>query len=80
MIADGGCNTPGDIVKAFAAADFVMIGGMLSGHDECAGDLIFEDDNPTPVSMKFYGMASETAMEKHGNLIKNEYRGSEVKQ
>ena len=48
VIADGGCNTPGDIVKAFAAADFVMIGGMLSGHDECAGDLIFEDDNPTP--------------------------------
>ena len=29
--------------------------------------------------MKFYGMASETAMEKHGNLIKNEYRGSEGK-
>ena len=56
-----------------------MIGGMLSGHDECAGDLIFEDDNPTPVGMKFYGMASETAMEKHGNLIKNEYRGSEGK-
>jgi len=80
VIADGGCNTPGDIVKAFAAgADFVMIGGMLSGHDECAGDLIFEDDNPTPVGMKFYGMASETAMEKHGNLIKNEYRGSEGK-
>ena len=42
-------------------------------------DLIFEDDNPTPVGMKFYGMASETAMEKHGNLIKNEYRGSEGK-
>ena len=44
VIADGGCNT-GDIVKAFGGADFVMIGGMLSGHDECAGDLIFEDDN-----------------------------------
>ena len=56
-----------------------MIGGMLSGgHDECAGDLIFEDDNQL-VGMKFYGMASETAMEKHGNLIKNEYRGSEGK-
>ena len=38
IIADGGCNNSGDIVKAFAAGDFVMIGGMLrSGHDECDG-------------------------------------------
>ncbi len=35
IISDGGCSTPGDIVKAFAAgADFVMLGGMLAGHDE----------------------------------------------
>ena len=80
IIADGGCNNSGDIVKAFAAgADFVMIGGMLAGHDECAGDLVFEDDNPEPIGMQFYGMASETAMEKHGKLITNEYRGSEGK-
>ena len=38
IIADGGCNSSGDIVKAFAAgADFVMIGGMLAGHEECDG-------------------------------------------
>tara|TARA_B000000557_G_scaffold119887_1_gene97326 strand:+ start:270 stop:1313 length:1044 start_codon:yes stop_codon:yes gene_type:complete len=80
IIADGGCNSSGDIVKAFAAgADFVMIGGMLAGHDECSGELVFEDDNPEPVGMQFYGMASETAMEKHGKLITNEYRGSEGK-
>ena len=31
IIADGGCTSSGDIVKAFAAgADFVMIGGMLN--------------------------------------------------
>ena len=31
IIADGGCTSSGDIVKAFAAgADFVMIGGMLA--------------------------------------------------
>ena len=36
IIADGGCVNSGDIVKAFAGgADFVMIGGMLAGHDEC---------------------------------------------
>ena len=31
IIADGGCNSSGDVVKAFASgADFVMIGGMLA--------------------------------------------------
>ena len=79
IIADGGCNSSGDIVKAFAAgADFVMIGGMLSGHDECDGDLVFEDDNPDPVGMKFYGMASKTAMNRHGHPNR-EYRGEEGK-
>ena len=78
IIADGGCNSSGDIVKAFAGgADFVMIGGMLAGHDECDGEYIFEDDNQTPVGMKFYGMASESAMDRHGNH--NEYRGAEGK-
>ena len=64
IIADGGCNSSGDIVKAFAAgADFVMIGGILAGHDECEGELVFEDDNPEPIGMQFYGMASRTAMD-----------------
>ena len=79
IIADGGCNSSGDIVKAFAAgADFVMIGGMLAGHDECDGELVFEDDNPEPVGMEFYGMASKTAMDRHGHSNR-EYRGEEGK-
>tara|TARA_R100000008_G_scaffold46366_2_gene27346 strand:- start:1515 stop:2555 length:1041 start_codon:yes stop_codon:yes gene_type:complete len=79
IIADGGCNSSGDIVKAFAGgADFVMIGGMLSGHDECDGELIFEDDNEVPVGMKFYGMASESAMDRH-QIGNREYRGVEGK-
>ena len=41
IIADGGCTCPGDIAKAFAAgADFVMLGGMLAGHDEGGGEII----------------------------------------
>ena len=41
IIADGGCTSPGDVAKAFAAgADFVMIGGMLAGHDEGGGEVI----------------------------------------
>ena len=79
IIADGGCNSSGDIVKAFAAgADFVMIGGMLAGHDECDGELVFEDDVEEPTGMKFYGMASNTAMERHGHPNR-EYRGEEGK-
>ena len=71
IIADGGCTTSGDIVKAFSGgADFVMVGGMLAGHDECDGEV--EDG-----VMKFYGMASESAMNRHGNH--NEYRGVEGK-
>ena len=71
IIADGGCVNSGYIVKAFAAgADFVMIGGMLAGHDECEGEV----ENGV---MKFYGMASESAMDKHNNH--NDYRGSEGK-
>ena len=41
IIADGGCTCPGDVAKAFAAgADFVMLGGMLAGHDEGGGQVI----------------------------------------
>ena len=72
IIADGGCNSPGDIVKAFAAgADFVMIGGMLAGHDECDGEVVNG-------KMKFYGMSSESAMSRH-NVPTREYRGVEGK-
>ena len=79
IIADGGCTSSGDIAKAFAAgADFVMIGGMLAGHDECDGELMFEDDVEEPVGMYFYGMASRTAMDKHGHSNR-EYRGEEGK-
>jgi len=41
IIADGGCACPGDVAKAFGAgADFVMLGGMLAGHDEGGGNVI----------------------------------------
>ena len=41
VIADGGCTCPGDVAKAFAGgADFVMLGGMLAGHDEGGGEVI----------------------------------------
>jgi GMP reductase len=70
IIADGGCTCPGDVSKAFGAgADFVMLGGMLAGHDEGGGEI--KDGKVT-----FYGMSSDTAMNKHHGGIA-EYRSSE---
>ena len=63
VMSDGGCSSPGDVAKAFAAgADFVMLGGMLAGHDESGGELI-EDSGDSYKS--FYGMSSAKAMETH---------------
>lgn len=76
IISDGGCTIPGDIAKAFGAgADFVMLGGMLAGHDESGGELIERSGKPFK---KFYGMSSQTAMEKHVGGVA-EYRASEGK-
>jgi GMP reductase len=64
ICADGGCRTPGDVVKALGAgADFVMLGGMLAGCDECEGQWSGEGDRKV---MRFYGMSSREAQEKHG--------------
>jgi len=89
IIADGGCTCPGDIAKAFGGgADFVMLGGMLAGHTEGGGESIVEyhttnkvtsDGNPifeTKQFVQFYGMSSDTAMEKHHGGVA-EYRSSE---
>ena len=70
IMSDGGCTCPGDVAKAFGGgADFVMLGGMLAGHDEN----IKLDSNGKAL---FYGMSSDTAMNKyHGGV--NDYRSSE---
>mgnify|MGYP001828724940 CR=1 FL=1 len=76
IISDGGCSTPGDIAKAFGAgADFVMLGGMLAGHDESGGDLIEKNGI---AYRRFYGMSSATAMKKHVGGVAD-YRASEGK-
>lgn len=58
IISDGGCSCPGDVAKAFGAgADFVMMGGMLAGHDQCNGEVIEKDGKKYKL---FYGMSSDT--------------------
>ena len=72
IITDGGCQVPGDIAKSFGAgADFVMLGGMFAGHDECEGEV--EDGK-----MSFHGMSSEDAQLKHYGK-KASHRASEGK-
>ncbi len=76
IISDGGCTNSGDISKAFAGgADFVMLGGMMAGHDESGGTVIQKDGN---TFVEFYGMSSTTAMEKHYGE-KASYRAAEGK-
>ncbi|OGT47645.1 MAG: GMP reductase [Gammaproteobacteria bacterium RIFCSPHIGHO2_12_FULL_41_20] len=74
VCADGGCVTGGDVAKAFSAgADFVMLGGMFAGHDECSGEVI---DVHGKKFKRFYGMSSTEAMEKHHGSVAD-YRASE---
>lgn len=86
IISDGGITCPGDMAKAFGGgADFVMCGGVFSGHDENPGE-ITTDNNGNKFKL-FYGMSSQHAMEKHygkmekyrsseGRVIKVKYKGS----
>ena len=90
IIADGGCTCPGDVAKAFAAgADFVMLGGMLAGHDEGGGKVITKSYLSNELSeqtgeqyvetkqfVQFYGMSSDAANTKHFGGLKD-YRSSE---
>ena len=88
IIADGGCTCPGDVAKAFAGgADFVMLGGMLAGHDEGGGEVITKryftnelENEARKIEerkfVQFYGMSSKTANDKHFDGLKD-YRSSE---
>jgi GMP reductase len=89
IIADGGCTCPGDVAKAFAGgADFVMLGGMLAGHDEGGGEVITKKYITSEMStgttrkieekqfVAFYGMSSDAANTKHFGGLKD-YRSSE---
>lgn len=99
ICSDGGCKTVGDICKAFGAnSDFVMLGSIFAGTDECEGEWKYEyyaeagssapgfwqpldtGENAIKrkISLKYYGMSSKNAMDKHHNGVAK-YRTAEGK-
>lgn len=100
ICSDGGCKVIGDICKAFGGnTDFVMLGSIFAGTDECEGEWAYEyyvdPGSSAPgfwqpidpgnegsikkkISLKYYGMSSEKAMNKHHNGVAK-YRTAEGK-
>lgn len=85
ICGDGGITCPGDLGKCLGAgADFAMMGGVFSGHDESGGEMVEENGKKYKL---FYGMSSEEAMNKffggmakhrssEGKCVKIPYKGS----
>jgi GMP reductase len=98
ICSDGGCKVVGDICKAFGGnSDFVMLGSIFAGTDECEGEWEYEylagtgtniefwqpmdpgcNNAKRKTSLKYYGMSSKNAMDKHHNGIAK-YRTAEGK-
>lgn len=81
IISDGGLQVVGDFAKAYGAgADFVMSGSMFAGHTESGGELVQERNECNEIKLYkiFYGMSSDTAMNKYSGGVAN-YRSSEGK-
>lgn len=77
ICADGGITCPGDVCKALCAgADFVMMGGMLSGTEECDGTWEVIEGKKY---LRHHGSASKEAQELHNGGVA-EYRASEGKE
>jgi GMP reductase len=67
IIADGGCSSAGDVVKAFGAgADFVMLGGMLAGTKEGIGYEVRDGG-----TVEFFGSSTTNAQEETGGVQKH---------
>lgn len=74
LIADGGIEYSGDITKALAIADTVMIGGLFAGVAEAPGKMEIVNG----IRYKVYrGMGSASAMQERGS--RERYRQADVK-
>jgi GMP reductase len=79
ICGDGGCKEEKDICKAIGAgADFVMLGGMLAGTDECEGSWVHDTDMTRlgPITggkriFRYFGMSSYAAQDMFSGAIKD---------
>lgn len=94
ICSDGGCKIVGDICKAFGGnSDFVMLGSVFAGCEECEGEWQYQyktrsmmwqpldpgyDTEKRKISLKYYGMSSKNAMDKHNDGVAD-YRTAEGK-
>jgi len=84
LMSDGGIKSPGDAAKAFGiGSDYIMIGGMFSGHRECLtkeelDNILKSNLDEKDIKIEFYGSSSKAALQKHYGGTKN-YRTSEGK-
>jgi len=77
IVSDGGCRTPGDVVKAFVlGADIVMLGGMLAFHEEGREPGL----GRTGDAMSLYGNSSEKANGYNPELTYRTVEGINVTQ
>ncbi len=68
VISDGGHKKIGDICKALAFADAVMLGGMLAGTTETPGDLHYHEGVPYK---SYRGSASKESYEVQGKVAEH---------
>ena len=81
VMSDGGCITPGDIVKSFGGgADFCMTGGMLAGTEETIGKYgLIRDKEGKITHVEFFGMSSKEAMKVNTLDEMEDYKTEEGK-
>jgi GMP reductase len=80
LCSDGGCKIVGDVCKAFGAnSDFVMLGSMFAGADECEGEWKYEylGGEGTanlfwqPIDPGFYTEKRKVSLQYYGMSSKN---------
>lgn len=73
IMNDGGCKTPGDVVKALCFADLTMIGNLVSGSSETPGEITLI---PGKGQFKSYvGSSTHRGTYSEGVVAKVKYKG-----
>ncbi len=69
IVSDGGCTMPSDVAKAFGGgADFVMLGGMLAGHEESGGSVVEENGEIYAVLRHEFGICDEPSCRRRREI------------